>query len=93
MPLTVLVGCITLIAQLVSRFGERLENGDDQRMDGHQQMLSQLATFIDQPEIRWPTSGQVQTFQNVPVNVCLEIQENMQGYRKVYLPIISYPGK
>ena len=51
------------------------------------------ATVIDQLEIRWPTSGQVQTFQNVPVNVCLEIQENMQEYRKVSLPIISYPGK
>ena len=48
------------------------------------------ATVIDQLEIRWPTSGQVQTFQNVPVNVCLEIQENMQEYSQRSLPIISY---
>ena len=51
------------------------------------------ATVIDQLEIRWPTSGQVQTFQNVPVNVCLEIQENIQEFRKVSLPIISFPEK
>ena len=46
-PLAVLIGCIILIAQLVSRFGEQLENGDDQRMDGHQQMLSQLASIAN----------------------------------------------
>ena len=46
-PLAVLIGCIILIAQLVSRFGEQLENGDDQRMDGHQQMLSRLASIAN----------------------------------------------
>ena len=46
-PLAALVGCIILIAQLVSSFGERPENGDDQRTDGHQQMLSQLASIAN----------------------------------------------
>jgi hypothetical protein len=48
------------------------------------------AQSVDLLEIHWPTSGITQTFNDVPIDVCLEIREGEKKYKVFTLPKIKF---
>jgi len=49
------------------------------------------ATAITRLEIRWPTSGAVQVFEGVPLDVMLRVTEGEEEYERVELVSFSFP--